>query len=86
MQLNVKDVTCEREENCCFISIIFNSQFTIDLINEHYCGKVISLGCQLFYKLRQNVTLRITHTDKTHVSDDKIEINLVTLWTLRMLF
>lgn len=48
MQLNVKDVAYEREENWCFISIMFNSQLTIDLIHEHRYAKVNSPGCQLF--------------------------------------
>lgn len=48
MQLNGKDVSHEREENCCFISVMFNSQFPTDVIHEHHSGKVNTPGCQLF--------------------------------------
>lgn len=48
MQPNAEDVIYEREDNYCFIRIMFNSQCVMDAIHEDHWAKVNTPGCQLF--------------------------------------
>ncbi len=83
MQPTVRDMTYEREANCSFIDMMFNSQFTISLKNITV-PKWTLRGDSNSLKMWPYESLRKT-SYVVFVTDSINESNL-SLWVFKMLF